>query len=157
MTHAIKTILAACASMLVICGCSSAPVETAEALPDLRQREEVTSICFQSQIKDWRPNDRRSLIVHLKSNEEFKLQLVGSCNPRDNQLSLAFTNPSGGTCVQSGSTVTLLSGLQQTSPDGPRGGGSCAVQKMYRWERDAANGFGSGKPTPISATLGTPR
>ncbi len=148
MTHAIKTILAACASVLVIGGCSSAPVETAEAKPDLRQREEVTSVCFQSQIHDWRPNDHRSLIVHMKSNDEFKLQLIGSCNPRDNMLSLAFTNPDGGTCVQSGSTLTLLSGLKPTAPDGPRGGGSCAIQKIYKWDRDAASNFG-----PIDAPL----
>lgn len=156
MTHAIKIILAACASALAIGGCSSAPVETADAKPDLRQREEVTSVCFQSQIKDWRPNDHRSLIVHMNSNAEYKLQLIGSCNPRDNQLSIAFTNPSGGTCVQSGSTVRLMSGLQQTAPDGPRGGGSCAIQKIYKWDRDAVSSFGA-IDVPLSTAMGTSR
>lgn len=152
MTQAIKTILVACASVLVTGGCSSAPAETAEAKPDLRQREEVSSICFQSQIKDWRPNDHRSLIVHMKSNDEFKLQLIGACNPRDNQLSLAFTNPDGGACVQSGSTLMLLSGLKPTQPDGPRGGGSCSIRKIYRWERGANNGFGP-LDVPLSAAM----
>ncbi|MFT3724240.1 MAG: DUF6491 family protein [Hyphomonadaceae bacterium] len=157
MTHAIKTIIAVCASALAITACSSAPVETAEAKPDLRQRQEVRSVCFQSQIKGWRPNDHRSLIVHMKSNEEYKLQLIGACNPRDNQLSIAFINPAGGTCVQSGSTLTLMSGLQQTAPDGPRGGGSCSIEKIYKWDRDAAASFGASSPTPLSSTMGVSR
>lgn len=119
VTHAIKTVLVACASALVIGGCSSAPVETAEAKPDLRQRVDVSSICFQSEIKDWRGNDHRALIVHMKSNGEFKLQLIGACNPRGNQLSLAFTNPDGGACLQPVSALMLLSGLKPTQPQWP--------------------------------------
>lgn len=109
---------------------------------------------FQSQIKDWRPNDHRSLIVRVKSNDEFKLQLIGACNPRDNQLSLAFTHPEGGARVQSDSTRMLLSGLKSSQPNGSRGDSSCSIQKIYRWERGAGNGFG---PLDVPLSPAMPR
>src|SRR5690349_16261548 len=64
MTHPLKMILAACASSLFIAGCSTAPTETAAAkTPDPRQGAEVRNICFQSQIRNWKALDNRSVIV----------------------------------------------------------------------------------------------
>mgnify|MGYP000266993943 CR=1 FL=1 len=88
MTHSLKSILTACGAAIFIAGCSTAPTETAEAKKvDPRQGAEVRNICFQSQIRNWKALDNRSVIVEKNFKEEYKLDLIGSCQPQD-----AFTS-----------------------------------------------------------------
>ena len=68
MQIASKATLAVCAATAFIAAaCSSAPTQTADAKPDPRQGEQVKNICFQSQIRNWRKNDRRSILslIHI--------------------------------------------------------------------------------------------
>ena len=84
MTHSLKSILTACGAAIFIAGCSTAPTETAEAKKvDPRQGAEVRNICFQSQIRNWKALDNRSVIVEKNFKEEYKLDLIGSCQPQD--------------------------------------------------------------------------
>ena len=64
-----KFLFAATAAAL-LAGCATPPVDTADAKPDPRQGEEVNNICFAQQIRNWRENDNRSVIVEARLNDE---------------------------------------------------------------------------------------
>ena len=130
MTHGLKTIVAACASALFIAGCSTAPTETAEAKkPDPRQGAEVRSICFQSQIRNWRALDNRSVIVEKNFKEEFKLDLIGACQPQDAFTSIGLiSRVGGGSCLETGDKLVTDSRFND---------GSCSIRRIYEWHKDA--------------------
>jgi Family of unknown function (DUF6491) len=128
MQITLKTILAACASTMFIAACSTAPVETAEKKPDLRQGEEVNNICFQTQIRNWRELDNRSIIVEKGLNDEYKLDLIGSCQPDDAFTSIGLVSRiGGGSCLERGDKLLTDS----------RYDGSCSIQRIYKWNKDA--------------------
>lgn len=129
MQITLKTILAACASTMFIAACSTAPVETAEKKPDLRQGEEVNNICFQTQIRNWRALDHKSIIVEKGLNEEYKLDLIGTCDPQDAFTTIGLVSRiGGGSCLESGDKLLTDS----------RYDGSCSIRKIYKWNKDAA-------------------
>jgi hypothetical protein len=119
--------VAACASALVA-ACTTPPTETAEAKPDPRQGKEVRQICFNQQIRNWRENDRRSIIVEKGVNEEYKLDLIGTCEPSDAFLSVGLVSRvGGGTCLSSGDRLVTDA----------RYDGSCSIRRIYEWHKDA--------------------
>ncbi len=111
--------LAACAALLAA-GCATPPVETAQAAPDPRQREEVRNICFQSQVKHWRKHDDRSVIIEVGRKDEYKLDLMGACIPDDARVAISIGGSSSASpCIESGVTQVM---------------GSCVVRKIYKWD-----------------------
>ena len=130
MQNTFKAILAACASTLfVVAACSTAPVETADAKPDVRQGAEVRNICFGSQIRNWRPNDRQSVIVEASSRKEYKLDLMGGCDPDSAFMSIGLISRfGGGSCLDVGDTLVT---------DTRYANDICRIQKIYEWNKDA--------------------
>lgn len=130
MTHFAKTILAACASTLFIAaGCSTAPTETAEAKVDPRQGAEVRNVCFSSQIRNWRALDNRSVIIEKSVRDEYKLELIGTCQPRDAFTSIGLVSRvGGGSCLEQGDKLIT---------DTRYNDGSCSVHRIYEWHKDA--------------------
>jgi len=120
--------IAACASALLAAACTTPPTETAEAKPDPRQGKEVRQICFNSQIRNWRENDRKSVIVEARVNDEYKLELIGTCQPEDAFLNIGLvTRVGGGSCLSSGDQL-----VTDTRYDG-----SCSIRRIYEWHKDA--------------------
>ncbi|HOZ26025.1 MAG TPA: DUF6491 family protein [Hyphomonadaceae bacterium] len=130
MQIASKATLAVCAATAFIAAaCSSAPTQTADAKPDPRQGEQVKNICFQSQIRNWRENDRRSIIVEKGVGDEYKLDLSGTCQPDNAFLSIGLVSRvGGGSCLTSGDQL-----VTDARYDGP-----CVVNRIYKWNKDAA-------------------
>jgi hypothetical protein len=129
MTHTLKSFLAACAATLAVAGCSTTPTETAEAKPDPRQGAEVRNICFQSQIRNWKALDNRSVIVEKNRNEEYKLELIGTCQPRDAFTSIGLVSRvGGGSCLEQG---------DQLVTDARYNDGTCSIRRIYEWHKDA--------------------
>lgn len=62
MRHAIATFPA-----ILLAACATAVADMAETRPDPRQGKEVNEICFSDQIRNWRANDNRSVIVEKGS------------------------------------------------------------------------------------------
>jgi len=130
MQTMLKTLIAACASVAVAAACSSAPAQTAEnAKPDPRQGPEVKNICFGSQIRDWRENDRSSVIVEAASRKEYKLQLIGGCEPQNAFMSIGLISRfGGGSCLTPG---------DQLVTDTRFAGEICRIDRIYEWNKDA--------------------
>jgi hypothetical protein len=141
MIHTLKTILAAGASTLFIAGCSTAPTETAQTkTPDPRQGAEVRNICFQSQIRNWKALDDRSVIVEKNFKEEYKLDLIGTCQPRDAFTSIGLiSRVGGGSCLETGDKLVT---------DARYNDGSCSIRRIYEWHKDAGKTPAEGAATP---------
>lgn len=122
-----KFLFAATAAAL-LAGCATPPVDTADAMPDPRQGEEVNNICFAQQIRNWRENDNRSVIVEARLNDEYKLELVGTCNPRDAFLNIGLVSRGGSSCLSTGDKLVT---------DARYNDGSCSIRRIYKWNKDA--------------------
>lgn len=127
MTINPKLILAAAAAVLMA-GCATPPAETADAKPDPRQGEEVRNVCFSSQIRNWRELDNRSVIVEVGVKDEYKLELLGTCQPRDAFMSIGLVSRGGSSCLSTGDTLVT---------DSRYSDGSCSVRRIYKWNKDA--------------------
>jgi hypothetical protein len=122
-----KFLFAATAAAL-LAGCATPPVDTADAKPDPRQGEEVNNICFAQQIRNWRENDNRSVIVEARLNDEYKLELIGTCNPRDAFLNIGLVSRGGSSCLSTGDKLVT---------DARYNDGSCSIRRIYKWNKDA--------------------
>jgi hypothetical protein len=121
-------LLAAAAVAALFAGCTTPPTEMADAKPDPRQGEEVRQICFTSQIRNWRENDNRSVIVEARVRDEYKLELIGTCQPRDAFTSIGLVSRGGGSCLSTGDTLIT---------DARYNDGSCSIRRIYKWNKDA--------------------
>lgn len=129
-----KFLFAATAAAL-LAGCATPPVDTADAKPDPRQGEEVNNICFAQQIRNWRENDNRSVIVEARLNDEYKLELVGTCNPRDAFLNIGLVSRGGSSCLSTGDKLVT---------DSRYSDGSCSIRRIYKWNKDAVPAVAGG-------------
>lgn len=120
---------AACQSPATDTDQSADAAQMADAEPDVRQGEEVNQVCFRSQIRGWREHDRRSVIVEKGVREEYKLDLIGTCDPRDAFLSIGLVSTGGFSCLQRGDRLVTDDGF----------GGRCSIRRIYEWHKDAAD------------------
>lgn len=129
--HKLKYILAACSSALLIGACTTpaGSADTAEAKPDPRQGKEVQQVCFNSQIRNWRENDHKSVIIEKGLKEEYKLDLIGACQPDQAFTSIGLVSRvGGGSCLSSGDRLVT---------DARFGDGICSIRRIYEWHKDA--------------------
>ncbi len=129
MTRTIKYIVAASAAALFSAACTTPPAQMADAEPDPRQGEEVRNICFQSQIRNWRQLDNKSVIVEVGVHDEYKLELIGTCQPNDAFLQIGLVSRSGSSCLSTGDKLVT---------DARYNDGSCSIRRIYKWNEDAA-------------------
>ena len=117
------------AAMLGACATPPADTKQADAKPDPRQGEEVRNVCFSSQIRNWRANDRHSVIVEVGVRDEYKLELIGTCQPDDAFTSIGLiSRMGGGSCLERGDKLVT---------DARYNDGSCMIQRIYKWNKDA--------------------
>jgi hypothetical protein len=132
-----RPVLAACATALLAAACSTPPAETADAKPDARQGKEVRQICFNQQIRNWRELDRKSIIVEKGVNDEYKLELIGSCQPQDAFLNIGLVSRvGGGSCLSSGDKLVTDAQFD----------GSCSIRRIYEWHKDATTTASTAAP-----------
>lgn len=137
-----SSFIAAAFMATLLAGCTTpavqTPAEMAEASkPDPRQGSEVRNICFTQQIRSWRALDNRSVIVESGVRDEYKLDLIGACQPNDAFTSIGLVSRvGGGSCLESGEKLVT---------DERYSMGSCSIRKIYKWNKDA------GKPAAGSA------
>lgn len=124
---------------LLAAGCQTpSDREEADAKPDPRQGEQVNQICFTSQIRNWRENDRRSIIVERGLRDEYKVELVGTCRPEDAFMSVGFVSRvGGGSCLSTGDKLVT---------DARYNDGSCMISRIYKWDKDAGKPAAEAEP-----------
>lgn len=127
MMNQTKFLFAAAAAAL-LAGCATPAADLADAKPDPRQGEEVNNICFAQQIRNWRELDNRSVIVEANSRDEYKLELIGTCNPRDAFLSIGLVSRGGSSCLTTGDRLVT---------DARYNDGTCSIRRIYKWNKDA--------------------
>jgi hypothetical protein len=120
----------AAASLGLLIACSTPAPTNVEAKPDPRQGKEVKQICFSQEIRNWRDNGRTSIIVEKGARDEYKLDLVGACNPDQAFLNVAFKSRGGGSCLTWGDQLLTDSHF----------GGSCIISKIYEWHEKPKDG-----------------
>jgi hypothetical protein len=102
---------------------------TTETKPDPRQGKEVSQICFSEQIRNWRSDDNKSVIVEKGLKEEYKLELIGTCQPQDAFTSIGFiSRVGGGLCLSTGDRLVT---------DARYNDGTCTIRRIYEWHKDA--------------------
>lgn len=139
-----KHLIAACLAGLVAAGCQSAAAshDKADAKPDPRQGKQVSQVCFSQQIRNWRANDRDSVIIEKGFKQEYKLDLIGTCQPEDAFSSIGLiSRVGGGSCLTVGDK--LVTDARYTAA------GPCSIQRIYEWHKDAGK-------TPAAAPTPTP-
>jgi hypothetical protein len=114
--------------LLSACQTPASDVADADAKPDPRQGAEVRNICFQSQIRNWRENDKRSVIVEVGVRKEYKLELIGACRPEDAFTQIGLVSRGGGSCLSTGDRLVT---------DERYGDASCSIRRIYEWNKDA--------------------
>lgn len=123
-----RIVLAACIAV-VTASCTTPDTSTVEAKPDPRQGKEVREICFSDQIRNWRANDNRSVIVEKGFKQEYKLELIGTCQPQDAFTSIGFiSRVGGGLCLSTGDRLVT---------DARYNDGTCTIRRIYEWHKDA--------------------
>lgn len=128
----------AAATVALLAACTTPPTEMADAKPDPRQGEEVRSLCFTDQIRNWREHDSRSVIVDRGVRDEYKLDLIGTCRPQDAFFSIGLVSRGASSCLSSGDKLVTDSRYN----DGP-----CSIRRIYKWNENA-------KPAEAAATTG---
>jgi len=127
MTHKLKRIFAGCGAALFIAACSTPAQEIAKIDP--RQGEEVRNVCFNSQIRNWRALDNRSVIIEKGFKDEYRLELTGTCQPEDAFTSIGLVSRvGGGSCLESGDRLVT---------DARYNDGTCSIRRIYKWNKDA--------------------
>lgn len=122
-----KLVLVAGAALLAT-ACTSPPLETARVKPDPRQGAELSRICFKSQIKDWRKHDDRSVIIRVNRKDEYRLELMGACQPDDAFMSIGLDASPASGCLQTYVTKVM---------------GSCTIKKIYKWQTETVSSANS--------------
>lgn len=119
------------AAILMAAACQSPNSESAqmaEGEPDVRQGEEVSQICFNSQIRNWRELDRDSVLIEKGVNDEYKLDLIGTCDPENAFTTIGLISRGASSCLSRGDRLVTDDSF----------GGSCSIRRIYKWNEDAA-------------------
>lgn len=123
-------IVALAASPLLVAGCATvedreAAAAAKEADIAARQGAEVDRVCFTRSINGWRPVSEKSVLLRQGVTEWYKLDLIGTCDPRFAFETIALRQrPAGGLCLTPGDRLDTFDRSF---------GGSCAITKIYEW------------------------
>jgi hypothetical protein len=134
-----KYFIAVCAAALLAVACQSdgKTADKTPKKPDPRQGAEVSQVCFNSQIRNWRANDSHSVIIEKDFRTEYKLDLGGTCNPDDAFLSIGLISRGASSCLSHMDKLVTDSRLPA--------GGTCYIDHIHEWHKDA------GKVAPAGA------
>ncbi len=103
--------------------------EALEAEIKAKQGEPVRRVCFTRSINGWRALGRKSLLLSKGVNDWYKLDLVGTCDPKWAFDTIAIqTRPAGASCLTRGDRIA--------TPDRAVSG-NCVITDIYRWDDKA--------------------
>ena len=129
----LKSIVSFCAiSTLTACGVTEevafVPLEN-----DPRIGAQHKKVCYTEKLKSWDDvrNDSRAIVIQTQNDRQFKLRVVGDCDPQDTLFQAAFITRGLSNCLYIGDTV-----VTDTDFKG-RGGKACKIMKINEWHPKA--------------------
>jgi hypothetical protein len=126
--RSMRFVYAAGVAIVLLAACQTKTGDKTEAKVDPRQGAQVSQVCFSQQIRNWKALDNHSVIVEKGMKDEYKLELVGACEPRDAFTSIGLVSRvGGGSCLQTGDRLVTDS----------RYDGVCSISRIYEWHADA--------------------
>lgn len=107
------------ASLLVLAACqSSGPNAVQRGSPG----EQLSSLCFNSQINGWQPLSRNAIILEKGLNDYYRITLDGGCDAQHSGLSIV-TESRTGICLGEGDEIDFEGDF---SP-------SCRIDQINAW------------------------
>ncbi|MBC53542.1 MAG: hypothetical protein CMQ34_06845 [Gammaproteobacteria bacterium] len=110
------------ATSWLLAACASSGPSTQSAIINGMQGEEANSICFNRDIRSWHEYDDSAIVVEVRNDEYYKLELAGGCDTRNAFMQIAVESR-GAACLTPGDRITF---------DQDRGM-SCSVTSIHRW------------------------
>jgi hypothetical protein len=113
---------------------------TVEQLVAARQGPEVNQVCFASQINGWSALGDKAVLVEMRLNDWYKLDLSGDCQPQWAFNAIKIRSFPGSDCISRGDRLTT---------DDRAVRGVCFVNAIHKWNYKAPVG-----PAPAAASAG---
>ena len=119
-------ILPLISTVLVLSACSTTNNNTPKEI-DVRQGEEVNQICFTRELDNWDTiaGNNKALIVKDRKDVEYKLDLVGTCNPSNATFAIGTVTKGPRNCLGKGDEV--ITDLDTAIP------ANCTIMGIYLW------------------------
>ena len=115
--------------VLLVSGCASNTPTEPEAI-DPRLGEEVNQICFNRTMDSWSPlkDDNKAIIVSDRHKQEYKLSLIGTCDPEWAMMRIATISRGASNCLARGDKVITDADMNRHD--------SCTIMKINKWHPD---------------------
>ncbi len=140
-----KALLTIVPAIILAAACQN-PAPKAEAKPDPRQGQEVAQICFQTQIRSWESLNDKAVIVEKGVHDQYKLDLIGPCQPEDAFVSIGLVSRGGSSCLTRGDHV-----FTDARFGGAADRGACLIRAIYEWHPDKKPDEKAAETAPASS------
>ncbi|TRX53955.1 DUF6491 family protein [Thalassomonas sp. M1454] len=119
-------------SLLLLSACATNTADQAPQKPDPRQGEEVTQICFNRTMDSWSPieGENKALVVFDRRKEQYKLDLIGTCDPDFAMLRIATISRGASNCLSKGDKVITDADMDRHD--------NCTIMGIYKWHPEKA-------------------
>ncbi len=113
--------------LLASCASTEPEKELVSIENDPRIGERVNRACFISNMDGWSnvDNDDNALIMTMRRNEQYKLNLLGACDADWAMYRIAIIGKSGSGCIERGDKIKTDANTMR--------GMSCTIMSINKW------------------------
>ncbi|MDG1731749.1 MAG: DUF6491 family protein [Thalassotalea sp.] len=114
-------------SVSLLSACAVNPDDAQPKKVDPRQGEEVNQVCFNRTMDSWSPieGENKALIVFDRRKEQYKLDLIGTCDPEFAMMRIATVSRGSSSCLSRGDKVITDADMDRHD--------SCTIMGIYKW------------------------
>lgn len=111
----------------LLSACAVNPDDAQPKKVDPRQGEEVNQVCFNRTMDSWSPieGQNKALIVFDRRKEQYKLDLIGTCDPEFAMMRIATVSRGSSSCLSRGDKVITDADMDRHD--------SCTIMGIYKW------------------------
>lgn len=111
------------AAALAVCAAAPASAQPAQGV----RGPEVSNVCFNRNINNWREMGRGQLLIERGVDDWFLVEMSGGCDAGLSRLTIAIEDRGGGGCLDAGDRITFSDGAITRQ---------CTVRRIYEWDED---------------------
>lgn len=117
---------------IFVSACAVNPDNAEPKKVDPRQGEAVNQVCFNRSMDSWSTikGDNKALVVYDRHKKQYKLDLIGTCDPQFAMLRIATVSRTGSSCLSKGDKV--ITDADTDIHD------SCTIMGIYKWHPEKA-------------------
>lgn len=114
-------------SVTLLSACAVNPDDAKPKKVDPRQGEEVNQVCFNRTMDSWSPieGENKALIVFDRRKEQYKLELIGTCDPEFAMMRIVTVSRGSSSCLSKGDKVITDADMDRND--------SCTIMGIYKW------------------------